>query len=487
MNRPRSELSPKSSLLVFGCGVSRRLANLLSFDRRDSATPDSKRRLPGTRLLAATGRLSAGLVLLASSVSADTIVLSNGQRLVGRATEVGDQVQIELASGSKMTISKSRIARIIAAPLPQEELVLKEKALTNGDAEAVFALALWCDQQGLRDDVERLEWRTLEIDPDHAAAREALGFQKLGAIWLTEADYQRAHGKLFFDGQWLEPSAHERAVRKAKSSAQLAEAKKLFRTASGRDPEEKRHAALQKFRSMPTSVRNWTLLKATDSLRTRERQFAVREMGASKVRKYHNRLTHLAVTDSKRSIRDEALLALQSWEDRDTVLTFIPYLSSGNERMRINATRALNVFPDRRAVGPLIRTAHYIWAGFGRAHISVITQHAYVSDYELVSGGTGLVVQEVADPVVDTFQEGVVLDISIRKAEAFARAATLQAITGQKFGTDFGHWASWWKDETGREVKSIPTAVSFKDSKSNGDEQNTEKAGRAIADPKEKQ
>lgn len=46
-----------------------------------------------------------------------------------------------------------------------------------------------------------------------------------------------------------------------------------------------------------------------------------------------------------------------------------------------------------------------------RVHVSVITQRAYVQDYELVSGGTGLIVIEVADPVVSTFQEGVILDV----------------------------------------------------------------------------
>jgi len=46
-----------------------------------------------------------------------------------------------------------------------------------------------------------------------------------------------------------------------------------------------------------------------------------------------------------------------------------------------------------------------------RVSVSVITQRAYISDYELSSGGTGLTVAEVADPIVSTFSEGVVLDV----------------------------------------------------------------------------
>jgi len=46
-----------------------------------------------------------------------------------------------------------------------------------------------------------------------------------------------------------------------------------------------------------------------------------------------------------------------------------------------------------------------------RVHVSVVTERSYVQDYELVSGGTGLVVSEVADPVIEKFQDGVVLDV----------------------------------------------------------------------------
>jgi type II secretory pathway component GspD/PulD (secretin)/Tfp pilus assembly protein PilF len=46
-----------------------------------------------------------------------------------------------------------------------------------------------------------------------------------------------------------------------------------------------------------------------------------------------------------------------------------------------------------------------------RVHISVVTQRAYIADYELSSGGTGLVVAEVADPIVQTLQEGIILDV----------------------------------------------------------------------------
>ncbi len=60
----------------------------------------------------------------------------------------------------------------------------------------------------------------------------------------------------------------------------------------------------------------------------------------------------------------------------------------------------------RQLTAPII-TAH----NGQRVYVSVITQRAYIADYELVSGGTGFTIIEVADPVIQTFQDGVILDV----------------------------------------------------------------------------
>lgn len=74
-----------------------------------------------------------------------------------------------------------------------------------------------------------------------------------------------------------------------------------------------------------------------------------------------------------------------------------------------------------------------------RVYISVVTQRAYISDYELSSGGTGLAIAEVADPVVETFQEGIVLDVRPtvshdRKYITLDVKPTLAILVGGDFG-----------------------------------------------------
>jgi general secretion pathway protein D len=60
----------------------------------------------------------------------------------------------------------------------------------------------------------------------------------------------------------------------------------------------------------------------------------------------------------------------------------------------------------RQLTAPVV-TAH----NGQRVFVSIITQRAYIADYNLVSGGTGFSIIEVADPEVQTFQEGVILDV----------------------------------------------------------------------------
>lgn len=389
----------------------------------------------------------------------DIVVLKSGKRLEGDVI-ASDETSVQLKlRGGKVTLQRSEIASIEHTPSVAEELAEREAALPDSDAFALYRLAEWCRTKGLRKDAKRLTWQVLDLDTDHAKAREDLGFKKLGAIWLTEEDWHHRKGEVKHLGQWIPREKWQELQRRAHTVEKLQHAQKLFRTAARQGDLEKRQAALDELHGLPQTVRAWTLLKGTESLNWRDRQFAIREL-AILDRTYTKHVAHVAITDRKRSVRDEALRTLQQWNHPDTALSFLPHLRSTNDGHRVNAARALNIFPDPRATGTLITTLSKTWAGFGRANFSSLTQRAYIKDYELVSGGTGLVVQEVADPVVDTFVEGVVLDIAIRRVEAVQRIAALQKITGQKFGMNFDQWQDWWAQNKGKRSKSQPEKAS---------------------------
>lgn len=99
-----------------------------------------------------------------------------------------DYLDAEL-TGILQQIKLCRDKRVLeSADKPKEE-VYREKAATAGaDAEAHFRLSAWCEAQGMRDLAKAELLRTIEIDTDHAAARERLGHVRDGDRWVTKEE-----------------------------------------------------------------------------------------------------------------------------------------------------------------------------------------------------------------------------------------------------------------------------------------------------------
>ncbi len=212
--------------------------------------------------------------------------------------------------------------------------------------------------------------------------------------------------------------------------------------------------AMSTIRGLPEAERGRYLTKALlESKRKSARLLAAREIAACSSRTAIPALAAAAVQDSYRSVRDSSLRSLKLFEGEDVSGRFLPYLRSSSPNRRMRAANALAVFPDRRAVPAILETMHMVWSGFGRGYFAQITQLAYIADYELVSGGTGFSIIEVADPIVRTTQTGVALDVDVRKVEAIARLRALVKCAGRDLGTDLAAWRRWWQEEGRLEVR----------------------------------
>jgi hypothetical protein len=157
-------------------------------------------------------------------------------------------------------------------------------------------------------------------------------------------------------------------------------------------------------------------------------------------------ILHVALQDPDRKVREGCLDALRSFSAPAVGDLAIPYLASPSEDVRIRAARALSLYVSPRAVPALAGGSPFSSAG-GRAFFFRGEERSYIADYDLVSGGTGYSVMEVADPVVRTAQTGVVLDVKVTGIELRARVAALRAITGRDLGPDLADWRRWWKAE----------------------------------------
>ena len=151
---------------------------------------------------------------------ADDVHLKNGNRLVGIARTEGDRVVIELKIGT-VSIPRSEIERIEPGRCILHDYFERlAGAESRGRADDFFALAAWAKSEGLTRYVAGLYDRALAIDPDHARAREALGYVRHEGRWLTQIEHLKVRGYVEFRGRWVLPS--ERDLVRAAETARRA-------------------------------------------------------------------------------------------------------------------------------------------------------------------------------------------------------------------------------------------------------------------------
>lgn len=151
------------------------------------------------------------------------------------------------------------------------------------------------------------------------------------------------------------------------------------------------------------------------------------------------------MADKSPAVRASSLQGLKSMNDPHAGEQFIPFLLSRNKVYRARASVALQSFPTYRAVPALITSITKIWTDGQRSFFYHGAQRAFIKDYELVSGGTSWTLTEVADPIVDFAETGIVLDAKIAKTEIHIHLKTLERITRQNYGLNGALWLQWWR------------------------------------------
>lgn len=181
--------------------------------------------------------LSAALaVLLTSQAWADEVVLRNGHKVVGIQSEEKDRIVVETGYGT-VSFPRDEVVSVTkgdtllhAWPVRYAEI---EKSTNASD---FTKLAAWARENGMPRYVTGLMRRALELDPDNADARAALGFVRHEGRWLTVAEHRKIQGDVQEGGRWVNALEKALAERRRLES----ESKKLDREVERRRREEQR-------------------------------------------------------------------------------------------------------------------------------------------------------------------------------------------------------------------------------------------------------
>lgn len=158
--------------------------------------------------------------------SADVIEMKTGWRFEGQMVDAKHRLKVpipgkaatrtvvvyrwKLPNGELVNIDPAKVKRIVRGPGPFAELRERKGKLAYTDIPAHYELATWALKQGMLEAGRELLTHVIEIEIDHAGARELLGHEKVDGKWLTEIEAKKARGLKQKRGLWMTPEQMDR-------------------------------------------------------------------------------------------------------------------------------------------------------------------------------------------------------------------------------------------------------------------------------------
>lgn len=148
--------------------------------------------------------LTLALSLLALVGAADEVRLESGGAIRGEVIRDGDLPRSVVAVESpwgRVHLPRTDVASV--TPQSPAHAEYRRRAPTVSDtADSQMALALWCRDRGLGDELRVHAARVLELDPEHEQARQLLGYRQVNGQWMTRDDLLARRGLVRHDGEY---------------------------------------------------------------------------------------------------------------------------------------------------------------------------------------------------------------------------------------------------------------------------------------------
>jgi hypothetical protein len=165
------------------------------------------------------------LVLSQAIAQADVLHLRKGGRVEGEVLNADEYPRkhyiIQTPSGVRLTLAAEEVEHMVLLT-PEEEEYERLRRATPDTADGHWKLVEWCTQRRMLVDRKHHLEKVIEHDPNHAQARQILGYQLIDGQWQTRADIMESRGYQYYEGTWRTPQDIAlREARKAREEAEL--------------------------------------------------------------------------------------------------------------------------------------------------------------------------------------------------------------------------------------------------------------------------
>lgn len=385
---------------------------------------------------------------------ADVFHLHTGGMIEGQLVAIeSGQYRIRTVVG-QVTIATSAVERVEVAPTPFDEYDQRVADVPD-TAAGHTELAAWCDEQGLRTERRKHLRRALALDPDHAPARRALGYVRVGDLWVDgQRIVERRDDES--DAQKREEAEQRRLTRAIQ--AQWYRRARAFKSALETGQPKSVADAQQRVLEIrdPLAIQPLTEVLTTGDASCRSA--LVQVLAGFREDEATMNLGIVGLFDAAPEIRGLAVGELARRQDQRIARQYREALRGGSDGLVLRAATALGTLRDRDAAPDLIDalTAQ-------RERWVEVPMRRYLGGWPLVFDGVtisevGPGVRVVTRPDLVWCQHYAVVDVdvvnrSVYREVTIYRTEVLEAlkqITGENFGFDREAWTRWWTAQASR-------------------------------------
>ncbi len=405
---------------------------------------------PSTRRARRIAGLSL-LLLCAAPAIGDVLTLKTGGTIEGeivKQDESGYTVRTVLGT---MHVARSSVVSVTPSETPFAEY-RERKAKIGDTARDHFELAQWCADRKMHAERRQHLERAIELDPDFAPARTALGYVRVGGIWV---DGRNAAQRKSENAGPAEAEPQDRTDEKVIQSLQGEWARRI-RAVRETYLESRLSRLVEEGRKRILEIRDpLAILPLTQNLGRgplEQRELLVEALKAFEQDEATMNLAVVVLTDRHRSVREAALAELIERKDERVAAQFRKALASKNGELIRRAAAGLAAMDRKEVIPDLIE----VLTGRGRMLVEVPVRrlfHDMSADFE--SGETTVDVggrRVRVKPAVGLIDSGGVVQVEVEqqmRVVTIYRTDVLEALrtlTGQNFGFDYEQWRTWYEE-----------------------------------------
>lgn len=396
--------------------------------------------------------LSLGAACATSVGRADVFHLSHGGTVSGELIETTETSHVVRTVVGTINLPRDAVVRVEPAPSPFAEYD-RRRGAAAATAAANYELAEWCGQNELMAERRRHLLAAIALDPDHAASRAALGYVRVGALWID--------GRASFDPKRAERPAETRPADADRENERVAAAiqtnwsvriRAIRNTMLESGSERYQRSGRLQILEVRDPLAILPLVRVLSEGARFSRLVLVEALSGFSEDEATLNLAVLAMVDADEDVRHAALTQILRRDDPRVAPQIRKALRSSSDEFVRRAAFGLATLRDAAAVPDLIdalRARRWRWVDVPLGSYFGELPTIFARPTRAVIGPTSNVFHTPQIGMLDA--AGVFAAQSrqqLRKVTVFRTEVleALRTLTGEDFGFDQAAWRRWYQE-----------------------------------------